>query len=174
MYFDFEGFSVIRIMALLVTRGTYEKCYMILDEMLQNAVENVLRCNEAASVMHYVDTKVQNNIGRFAVMNCEESLLSLAASDECESIFYSCVFKIKDIHVNRYFEFGNLVGFLNNGAKDLLASNCQIEPSSIFDLAVFNQMDVSEEKKRNTVLSKKEKGRYYFSCSWEILFYAIK
>ena len=126
--------------------------------------------------LHYVDTKVQNNIGRFAVMNCEESLLSLAASDECESIFYSCVFKIKDIHVNRYFEFGNLVGFLNNGAKDLLASNCQIELHLLYLTWPSSIKWMSVRKKRGIMYYlKKKKVDIILQIlgDWEILFYAI-
>ena len=141
-----------------------------MHEFIENGLETISKCNEAGSLLYTIDQKMYNNVfadeqlvysGFSHTLNCEDTLLSLASCGEVDGVFYANVLKMElgdslDTYVCRMFEYGCFNGF---GQSCVDKMKCQLNVENMIPIHVFNQLDVENDKTRNSLLAKK-KGNF--------------
>ena len=98
-----------------------------------------------------------------SLVNTEDSLLSLAASDVVDSIYYCNILKFSvdkaEFFINRYFEFGAFRGFSENKLGELVQSELLTE--NLLPVAVYTMVDVDKKKIRDASLfANRRKGKH--------------
>ena len=101
-----------------------------------------------------------------AILNVEDSYLSLASTNTVDDIFYCLIIKVDlcdGIHyIARYFEYGAFTGFYQSTAHEKI--KMQIECTELLPYSVYTEQDISLEKTRESQLfvERKSKGRVPF------------
>jgi len=138
-----------------------------IEFFIQNALDTIARCSDAVGLFCNVEELFYNEIlaeknlsyaGFSCLLNCEEALLSLASSGEVEGIFYANIIKPKNTSnitkpICRIFEYDCYCGFFSDNS-DLI--KVQTEVNDVLPIHVFNDMDVTNNAARNSILLKKK------------------
>ena len=71
-----------------------------LNEKMDVVYDNIYMTDEASRVVYELDSMLAQNPQLLkALMDCEESLLDLAATNQCGGIFYVCTLKLGISHL---------------------------------------------------------------------------
>lgn len=130
-------------------------------------MDTIARCSDAVGLFCNVEELFYNEIlaeknlsyaGFSCLLNCEEALLSLASSGEVEGIFSANIIKPKNTSnitkpICRIFEYDCYCGFFSDNS-DLI--KVQTEVNDVLPIHVFNDMDVTNNAARNSILLKKK------------------
>ncbi|XP_066914930.1 uncharacterized protein [Clytia hemisphaerica] len=132
-----------------------------IDNQTNTALGNIIMCGEACQFLFSVDTVLRSSLesgitGHSSLFSTEETLLDIASSGEAEGIFFCVTFRLiqENISIVRFFEHGCYKGAMKSSMQETI--NTMIEDENSHYIEVFNDHDVENKLKRESLLKKKK------------------
>ena len=147
----------------------------ISSDKVNVAMRNIVRCADAIALDVTINRILHVTINRILQESCmksnasliqiEDDLLAIAATDFSDAVFHCCLFKMKiyegnEQYYGRYFESGAFEGFFNNVCRQNLKAEFNVE--DIFAVNTFTKADVTAFLKHKSELYKGRKTGYFY------------
>ena len=139
----------------------------ISSDKVNVAMRNIVRCADVIALDVTINRIFQESCmkSNASLIQIEDDLLAIAATDFSDAVFHCCLFKIKiyegnEQYYGRYLESGAFEGFFNNVCRQNLKAEFNVE--DIFAVNTFTKADVTAFLKHKSELYKGRKTGYFY------------